>query len=288
MRVAAAAPRRGFTLVELLIVLAIISVLAGLLFPVFVAARAAAQKVKCLSNFKNVSLATILYAQDYNDQLMPINHRPGLAPDPAADLTWPQLLFPYAHDFRLYDCPAETNPMEFGGSFDEDLQPGNPSARYFDAALHSDIGYNAYYLSPVFRDGEAWFAAPRTMSGINPRTLLFAESRAEGGGSYLVSPPCRYIVDHNQWKDTFTGTMGNPFEEDAVYTPIRGWDVSGRQSPTPQGGVGVRHSDRLNVARLDGGARSVKIETLTEGCQVRSQWLGSITDMALNPWSPAE
>jgi len=61
--------KRGFTLIELLVVSAIIAILAAILFPVFVRAREAARKATCLSNLKQIALAAIMYAQDYDEVL---------------------------------------------------------------------------------------------------------------------------------------------------------------------------------------------------------------------------
>src|SRR5689334_13663709 len=63
--------RRGFTLIELLVVIAIIAILAAILFPVFAQVRENARAASCLSNQKQIGTAVMLYAQDYDDQIVP-------------------------------------------------------------------------------------------------------------------------------------------------------------------------------------------------------------------------
>src|SRR5271170_3732333 len=56
----------AFTLIELLVVIAIIAILAAILFPVFSQAKAAAKSVACLSNSKEIGLATQMYVMDFD------------------------------------------------------------------------------------------------------------------------------------------------------------------------------------------------------------------------------
>ncbi len=60
--------RAGFTLIEILVVLAIIGILAAILFPVFGRAREAAKRTSCASNLKQLGVAFQLYTKDYNDR----------------------------------------------------------------------------------------------------------------------------------------------------------------------------------------------------------------------------
>lgn len=59
--------RTAFTLIELLVVIAIIAILAAILFPVFAQARESAYKATCASNMRQLGLAFLMYAVDYDD-----------------------------------------------------------------------------------------------------------------------------------------------------------------------------------------------------------------------------
>lgn len=89
---------RGFTLIELLVVIAIIAILAGLLFPVFAQAREAARKTQCLSNAKQIGAAAMMYANDYDERILPWIVPTGLARDTARRdrNTWVHLIQPYS------------------------------------------------------------------------------------------------------------------------------------------------------------------------------------------------
>ena len=60
---------RAFTLIELLVVIAIIGVLAGLLVPTLARAKAKSKDLACINNLKQWALATVMYANDHDDQL---------------------------------------------------------------------------------------------------------------------------------------------------------------------------------------------------------------------------
>lgn len=61
----------SFTLIELLIVIAIIAILAALLLPALNKARATAQQIKCMNNLKNFATCSTMYTADYRNYLAP-------------------------------------------------------------------------------------------------------------------------------------------------------------------------------------------------------------------------
>jgi len=108
---------RGFTLIELLVVIAIIAILASILFPVFARARENARRTSCISNLKQMGLATMQYTQDYDEGLpvalygVPTTYA---YPDGQAwqsgILYWPQMIYPYHKSSQVFYCPSSPDP----------------------------------------------------------------------------------------------------------------------------------------------------------------------------------
>ena len=101
---------RGFTLVELLIVVAIIAVLAAFLFPVIAQAREKARQTTCAGNLRQLDGAFRMYAQD-NDDRLPTQGAGG--PVDAVTTAWETPLHPYLKSTDVGRCPSDTRSVPF-------------------------------------------------------------------------------------------------------------------------------------------------------------------------------
>ena len=116
--------RRGFTLIELLVVIAIIAILAAILFPVFAKAREKARQASCLSNLKQIGLAWMQYAQDYDEKVAVCRVSTTSTTGSSFYQDFPYLLMPYIKNNQVFDCPSSSFTKYNGG------QNYNPNASY--------------------------------------------------------------------------------------------------------------------------------------------------------------
>jgi len=99
----------GFTLVELLAVVAIVALLAGILLPALSGARRQAITVQCLSNIRQLALAQAAYANDRNGQLVDYGLNHG-APSLDENLSWVKALQEYYESPLVLRSPADESP----------------------------------------------------------------------------------------------------------------------------------------------------------------------------------
>lgn len=103
---------KRFTLVEMLVVIAIIAVLAALLLPALAKAKESGKKITCMGNMRQIGFALTQYVGDYNDWLMPNNQNDGITS------AWMTLVVKLYHNNdksrykTLFLCPSDPAPYD--------------------------------------------------------------------------------------------------------------------------------------------------------------------------------
>jgi len=131
--------RRGFTLIEILVVIAIIALLVALVFPTFSKAKEAAKQAPCMGNLHQIGMAMAMYKSDFGE----------LAPHLSS-------LYPtYTSNAMLFICPADTSSGQHEGD------------EYMEGNLHLPSGVSYTYIpnwKHAYRLGW-WHPKPRYGDG---------------------------------------------------------------------------------------------------------------------------
>jgi prepilin-type N-terminal cleavage/methylation domain-containing protein len=102
---------RGFTLVELLVVITIIAILIALLLPAVQAAREAARRIQCANNLKQIGLGLHNYHSNFNSLPYGGTYQAGVSPPPHAH-TWATAVLPYVEKQAHYNLFNLNKPMD--------------------------------------------------------------------------------------------------------------------------------------------------------------------------------
>jgi len=106
--------RRGFTLTEMLVVLAIIGVLAGVAYPVSRSMLGKAREAACLNNLGSLGVGLQSYLQEHNDKMPDLAQ--GRASKTEEQPVLETILLPYLGSAEAFHCPADKTEFQKTGS----------------------------------------------------------------------------------------------------------------------------------------------------------------------------
>lgn len=262
----------GFTLIELLVVISIIALLVGILLPALGKARGTAKTSACLSNVRQVGIASQAYVADNKDYYVlfsyVLNYQPylsnslssGALPNGGTVPTdqrylWTNKLVEdgFLPGMTAYICPTlETTNDDFMDAMTASVHPQWKRDTGDWYKVH--YGMNLY-MGTMLPGGNG--------SGINP--LAYPDLAVRSPSASIIRNPSEtiYFADSkNRAMETGSPAYGNTFGYSAGETAGIAYLYPGAESsPTRSyGHADARHNSAINVAFADGHAESMQVD----------------------------
>jgi prepilin-type N-terminal cleavage/methylation domain-containing protein len=244
---------KGFTLVELLVVIAVIGLLAALLLPALSAARRKAHETVCLNNTRQLALTGFMYANENGSPILYNNPR-------YPDGTWMGSLVGLIKDRRTFVCPTAAlhNPPPDSGN-----RRGAPDAAWVrwtsDARemFYGGYGYNGWLYSdlPKYypKSGDLVFTKTESIENTS-QTPVFVDSNWVDLSPKETDSP---------WPDLYAGAPFGTSDDDAMGRCTIARHGVGSASAAPRAlTAGQALPGAVMIGFADGHSRLTKLEQL--------------------------
>ena len=276
----------GFTLVELMVVIAIIALLVSILIPVVGRARRQSRNVACLANLRSLHTALIGFVNQnkHSVDYSPVSLTNATDPRNVRSKTWEGALLPMYNDDRVRTCAEAVEPADkpIGGATRAHGTKQAPTAAMTlinDKYSYGSYGINGflYYQDPAqpaatraglthvqLPPGKAqkdlWFDDITTLDGgaVNLPAGIVPPPGFGGAGTVPAFGDCN---DLDSWPMSIDGIKYDP-------TPSKGGYTTGTGDTKPARGDSLgrfcldRHPSGVNIVFLDGHARTVPLREL--------------------------
>lgn len=214
----------GFTLVELMVVIAISSILAALLLPTLSKARARAEGLSCLNNTRQLAVAWLLYADDH-EGFLPYNL--GMSESSfRTNLNWVNNVMTWdlnsdntniatlldaslgsyvSGETRIYHCPSDRvlSPIQSAAGWDHRIRSYSMNAMVGNAGVFSTNGVNVnnpgykqfFKITQIRRPAEIFVFLEEHPDSIDDGYFV-NKAAAWVSSAYTIN-----TVTHNEWLD---------------------------------------------------------------------------------------
>ena len=219
--------KTGMSMVELIVVIAIISILGALLLPSMARSREAAKRASCQGNLRQLNLVLAMYADENAGNLYPPTQKWHLNGTPTLSWIRCSLLYPdYLTELNVTICPSDSRAREFigvldlnFGSFVDDAIDAGATSLCIDALLSLGVSYT--YASHLTT------SSSQLKDIIKSRVLIAIDESIRGNAEFIAAAEMQ--------------NQGCPRKQFVSYGWLGEKDIPG--NPTYQAGFGKVDDD---------------------------------------------